>query len=139
MVAIKSIDKIIDKWIAKTANATGDYADGVANPRRPWAAAALAAKDNWKAGVTKAAQEDRFAKGVARAGDSKWSRGALTKGPNRWAEGVSLAADDFRKGFAPIRAAIAGATLPPRFAKQDPRNLARVAAMNAVVIAASKK
>lgn len=139
MVAIKPIDKIVDKWVGKTAAATGDYLDGVTNPRRAWAAATIAAKDSWKMGVTKAAQEDRFAKGVTRAGDAKWQRGAITKGPNRWAEGVALAADDYRKGFLRIHAAIASASLPPRFAKQDPRNLERVKAMNAVVIAASKK
>ena len=139
MVAIKPLERITKKWVDKTQNAQQDYVDGVTNPRRNWAAAAAAAADNWKAGVTKAAQEDRFKKGVVNAGDARWSFGAITKGPGRWAEGVSLAAADFSKGFAPIRAAIAAASLPPRFARRDPRNLARVKAMNDAVVGASKK
>jgi len=139
MVACKPMERISAKWILNTSNATGEYTVGVQNPRRPWAAAALAAAGNWQQGVQQAITAGSYAKGVSAAGDSAWSLGAVSKGPGRWAEGVRIGEPNYVKGFSPIRSAIASATLPPRYARRDPRNLERVKAINLAVIAAARK
>ncbi|GAI70545.1 unnamed protein product, partial [marine sediment metagenome] len=44
----------------------------------------------------------------------------------------------YARNFAPYRDAIERATLPPRYAKRDPRNLARVKAVVDALIAAKE-
>lgn len=129
MAEIKSLNSIKEKWTRVTPGRTDDYKLGIQNPRRDWEAETVSAKDNWKAGVDAAAAKDLFAKGVNNAGTSKWKEKALAKGPSRFSEGVYLAGDDYAKGFAPYREAIASLTMPPKFPRRDPRNLARVKAV----------
>ncbi|GAH64795.1 unnamed protein product, partial [marine sediment metagenome] len=62
----------------------------------------------------------------------------LEKGTARWGPGVSLAQDLYGRNFAPYRDAIERVTLPPRYAKRDPRNLARVKAVVDALIAAKE-
>lgn len=126
MAEIKSLSAIRDKWTRVTPGRTEDYKLGIANPKRDWAEETLAGKENWKAGIDRAAAKDMFAKGVAGAGTAKWKSKALAKGPGRFAEGVYIAGPDFEKGFAPFHSAIAAVDLGPRFPKRDPRNLERV-------------
>lgn len=137
MASIKSSDRIAEKWARVTPQRTQDYADGVTNPRRSWAGSATAAEETYKAGVTAAANKNRYGKGIRAAGDEKWARRSREKGPQRFSEGVALAQPDFEKGFAPYAAVIAATTLPPRFPKGDPRNYARVQALGTAL--ASKR
>lgn len=126
MAEIKGLNEIRDKWTRVTPGRTEDYKIGVKNPRRDWADETEASKDNWKAGIDSAAANDLYAKGVSAAGTKKWQDKALKKGPSRFAEGVYIAGDDYQKGFAPYREAIASADLGPRFPRRDPRNIDRV-------------
>lgn len=126
MAEIKSMAAIRDKWTRVTPGRTEDYKLGVANPKRDWAEEALAAKDNWKAGIDQAAANDLFAKGVTKAGSKKWQDKALKKGPARFSEGVFIAGPDYEAGFKPYRDAIQAVDLGPKFPKRDPRNLDRV-------------
>jgi len=126
MAEIKSLSAIRDKWTRVTPGRTEDYKLGIKNPKRDWEEETLAAKGNWKAGVDAAAAKDLFGKGVSKAGSKKWQEKALLKGPGRFAEGVYIAGDDYEKGFAPFREAIARVNLGPRFPRRDPRNLERV-------------
>lgn len=126
MAEIKSLSAIRDKWTRVTPGRTEDYKLGIKNPRRDWEQETIAAKGNWKAGVDAAAAKDLFGKGVAKAGTKKWQEKALKKGPGRFAEGVYIAGDDYERGFAPFREAIARVDLGPRFPRRDPRNLERV-------------
>ena len=126
MAEIKSLSAIRDKWTRVTPQRTEDYKLGVQNPKRDWQAETLEARDNWKAGVDAAAAKGLFAKGVEKAGTKKWQDKALKKGPGRFAEGVYLAGDDYAKGFAPFREAIARVDLGPKFPRRDPRNIERV-------------
>lgn len=135
MAVIKSIEQIAKKWAEVTPMRSGDYADGIANPRRPWAAATKAAEDAWGSGVQRAVQRKSFSKGVAAAGDEKWQRKASTLGVQRWGPGVAEAEGDYAAGFAPYREAIAACVLPPRYARRDPRNMARVTAIVTCLIA----
>jgi len=126
MAEIKSLSAIREKWTRVTPGRIADYTLGIKNPRRDWETETLAAEDNWKAGVDAAQAKGLFGKGVSKAGSKKWQEKALKKGPGRFAEGVYIAGDDYEKGFAPFREAIARVDLGPKFPRRDPRNLERV-------------
>lgn len=135
MIPIKSIDTIASKWSSVTPMRSADYAAGIASPRRPWAAATAAAESAYEGGVQKAITRKAFGKGVKKAGDAKWQRKASTRGVANWGPGVAEARGDYSAGFAPYRDAIANTTLPPRYARRDPRNMARVKAVVDALIA----
>ena len=126
MAAVKSGAAVAEKWARVTPQRAEDYKLGVQNPRTPWAAAAAAANDRYKIGVTEAIARNGYQRGVAAAGDQKWSSKSLTKGPTRFAEGVSLSAPDYQAAVQPFLDVIASTQLPARFAKGDPRNIERV-------------
>jgi len=126
MAEIKSLSAIREKWQRVTPQRTEDYKIGIQNPKRDWESEALAAKDNWKAGIDAAAAKDLFAKGITKAGSKKWQERSLAKGPGRFAEGVYIAGPDYERGFAPYREAISRVDLGPKFPRRDPRNLDRV-------------
>lgn len=121
------------KWSEVTAQRSADYVAGVQNPRVPWAAATTAAAANQAAGVQAAITAKRYEKGVAKAGDQKWQSKASTKGASRFPQGVQEGQNDYDTGFAPYAQVIQSTTLPPRFPKGDPRNIARVAAIAAAL------
>lgn len=135
MAFIRSIQDIAKKWATVTPLRAADYEAGVRNPRRDWAQATGAAEDRWKNGVTNAAAKGYFSRGVIQAGTPRWSFGAINKGVARWGPGVTVAENDYSSGFGPYRDAIERVTLPPRYAKRDPRNLARVKAIVDAMIA----
>ena len=139
MAAIRSIEKIAKKWATVTPGRTEDYRNGIESPRRDWESATAAAEDSYQAGVQAAIAEKRFGKGVRAAGTEKWQRGALEKGTQRWGPGVAMAETAYAQGYGPIRDAIERVTLPPRFARRDPRNLLRVKAIVDAVIEAAKR
>jgi hypothetical protein len=126
MPAVKSTASVAEKWARVTPQRSEDYKSGVSQPRTPWAAAAKAGEERYKAGVMEAANRGAFGKGVTAAGDQKWQSKALAKGPTRFAEGVALSAPDYQAAVAPYLDTIAATVLPPRFAKGDPRNVERV-------------
>ncbi len=138
MAFIRSIEQIARKFASVTPGRTEDYRFGVENPRRDWAGATAAAEAAYEMGVTQAIAKKRFGKGVKAAGTPAWQEGAVTKGTARWGPGVTLAEDKYRRNFAPFRDAIERVTLPPRYARRDPRNLARVKAIVDALVAAKE-
>lgn len=138
MAFIRSIEQIANKFAAVTPGRTADYEFGVNNPRKDWGTSTVAAEGAYEMGVTQAIAKKRFGKGVKAAGTEKWQRGAITKGTSRWGPGVTLARDDYARNFAPYRDAIERVTLPPRYARRDPRNLERVKAVVMALIAAKE-
>ena len=130
MPAVKPGANVAAKWSRVAAQRTEDYQMGVQQPRTPWAAAAAAAQERYKQGVTDAANRGAFAKGVQAAGDQKWSSKAVAKGPTRFAEGVQLSGPDYAAGVQPYLDTIAGTQLPPRYPKGYPRNVERVRVMS---------
>lgn len=130
MAAIKSIADIGKKFIDVTPQRASEYAAGVANPKKDWETATSAAEDNYEQGVQAAMQLKSFGRGVKEAGTGKYQRGVKEKGVARWPAGVRLALDAFVKGFGPYRDEIERTTLPQRYARRDPRNLDRVAAID---------
>lgn len=135
MAEIAGVDVIASKWARVTPTRTQDYEDGIRNPRKDWLRSTIASADAWKAGITEAIGKGTWSKGVSRAGTTGWQSGAIEKGLARWGPGVQVAQAKYSAAFAPYVAAIKGVTLPPRFARRDPRNLMRV---NAVVDALIK-
>lgn len=138
MAAIRPIDVIAKKWATVTPMRSADYEAGVRDPRRDWKAETIGAADAWKAGIQTAIADGSFSKGVNRAGTPGWQTGAIEKGVPRWGPGVTLGEDNYQTGFAPYREAIARVTLPPRFARRDPRNMARVTAIVDALVKAKK-
>lgn len=134
MAAIRPIDVIARKWATVTPQRAADYEAGIQNPGKDWATETGKAEASWKDGVAKAATAGSFGKGVSRAGTSGWQEGSLLKGVPRWGPGVALAEDKYLTGFSPYREAISRVVLPPRFARRDPRNLLRVAAIVDVMV-----
>jgi hypothetical protein len=129
MAAIKDLGKIATKF-ARVAGASGaSYAEGVANPKVSWSAATKAAEANYEQGVSAAIGRKSFGKGVSKAGDQKQMAGAAGKGATRFGPGASEAGPAYQTGFAPYHAAIGALVLPPRRARRDPGNLARVTAV----------
>lgn len=129
MANIKDLARISKKYVDVASVSGAQYEDGVRNPRRDWMQATAAAEEAYKTGVTAAANAGRFGKGVRKAGTAKQQQGAIEKGVSRYGPGVTLAQGAFAEGFAPFHQVISGLKLPPRFAKRDPRNLQRVAAV----------
>ncbi len=138
MPIVKAIAKIAEKWARVTPQRSGDYEAGVRDPIRDWATNTAAADAAYKAGVTDAVAKGRFLSGVKKAGTEKWKRKATEVGPARFAQGVQVAQPDYEKGFAPFRDVIEKTTLPPRFAKGDPRNVDRVRVIAAALAAAKR-
>jgi len=138
MAHIRSIEHISHKWATVTPGRTEDYKAGVENPRKDWGVATAAAEPSYEAGVTQAIAKKRFGKGVKKAGTEAWQRGSIEKGTARWGPGVTMAQDKYGRAFAPFRDAIERVTLPPRYARRDPRNLERVKAIVNALIAAKE-
>lgn len=129
MAKIKPISQIADKWAEVTPGRSGDYEAGVKDSSVDWAGPTAAAESNWSDGVSAAAVAGSFSRGVNSAGTSKWRRKALDVGVGRWGPGVRAAKADYQSGFGPYREVIAGVSLPPRYAKGDPRNIERVSVL----------
>ena len=130
MAEIKSIQAIQEKWGRVTPGHTEDYTIGIKNPMRDWAQSATQAKESHKAAMAAAAQNDSYAKGIAKAGTAKWQDKATKKGPSPFAEGVVVGAPDYAAGFQPYADVIKSTQIPPRFPKGDVRNLDRVKVMS---------
>ena len=129
MAQIKSASEIAKKWSEVTPTRQSFYEAGVKSPLRDWATNTAAAEDAWASGVQEAAANKRFGAGVRRAGTEKWSRKVVEVGVPRWGAGVRAAAPDYEEGFRPYRDVIESTSLPPKYAKGDPRNIDRVAAI----------
>lgn len=134
MVKIKPIDQIVSRWVQGVRGATAAYQFGVSNPQRDWAEATIAGASAWFSGLQAAHAAGRFEGGVRTAGSVKWKNKTLSKGVQMWPVAVAAAEGDYRVGFSPFREAIAQATLPPRYAARDPRNLERVAAIDRIMM-----
>jgi len=134
MIKIKPIDQIVSRWVEGVRGASAAYQFGVQNPERDWADATAAASGQWYQGVQAAHASGKFEGRVRAAGTGHWKNRTLTKGVQMWPVAVAAAEGDYRVGFQPFRDAIASGVLPPRYAKRDPRNMARVDAIVQIMI-----
>lgn len=116
-----------DRFVDNASIAAPSYIAGIEDPRKDWAKATSDGASNYEAGIKKSIADKSFQKGVRKAGSEKWRKGALDKGADRYASGVRLAKDAYEAGMAPFISELESITLPPRYPKGDPRNIARVA------------
>lgn len=123
---IRSIGEIQAKWVRVTPERSADYRIGVETPKKDWKTGASGGKEAYKAAMTKVIAEDRQNKGVLKSSTAYWAEKALALGVPRFSEGVAVAGPAYGKGFDPYRGVLEGLTLPPRYAKGDPRNIERV-------------
>jgi len=130
MGKVKSMADTKEKWQRKVGQAQADYTNGVSDSSVDWEGPTKAGENNYKEAVIKAANEGRFGRGVANAGNEKWRRKTIEVGPSRWASGVSAAGPDYEKGMAPVLSTLSGISYPSRYPAGDPRNLERVKAEN---------
>lgn len=139
MPLVKPVTKIAEKWGRVTPQRATEYEEGVRSPLKDWQKNTIAANDAYKAGIQTSITKDLFSKGVTKAGTAKWQKKAIELGPGRFSQGVSVGQPDYEAGFAPFREVIEKTTLPPRFAKGDPRNIDRVRTMAAALAEAKRK
>lgn len=95
-MANKTTAQIVEKYQRGVSGASNDYAAGVQNPSRPWAAATVAGQKRWANGIQRAIQNGSFAKGVQAAGDQKWQQNAVTYGTSNYAAAAAKAADAYQ-------------------------------------------
>jgi hypothetical protein len=138
-IRIKPVEVLKNKYATKAGAASGDYKDGVANPRRPQKASALAANETWKAATTEAIAGDRFAMGVERTPEGKWAANATAVGAPRYPGGVSNGKDAWAAGVTPILQALAAVPDMPRSVKGSEQNFQRQRAYANAAAAAAKK
>lgn len=139
MGAIKELGRASDKWVRRSSVAMPDYTAGIESPKRAWSEASKAGKTNWQTGVTAAAGRDAYAKGVEKAGDGKWQAMAKQKGPTRFAEGVTIAKDEWSKGFNPYHSAYGALKLPDRGPRGSVANYERSKAVGTAFRAVKEK
>ena len=136
MPKVPDLSRVVAKWTQNAGAAGPSYAEGVQNPKESWQQKTIGAADNWKQGVTKAAADGRFTKGVQRVSDDAQIQASVQKGTQRYGQGVALAGPDFASGMGPVLQVTAATTLPARKPKGDPANIQRVAALAAAQNAA---
>jgi len=134
-IRIKDTGSIAKKFVARASVAGPDYTQGVQAAGGDWESNTKASEDNYKAGVTAAASEGRFGRGVAAAGATKYVERASKLGAQRYPQGVAASEGDYAKGVQPHLDMMKSLDLPPRGPKGDPRNQQRAA----VVAAANRK
>ena len=136
MAAIRSISELAEKYKRVTPGRSADYKAGIEKPKGDWAAQTGAANEAWKGGVQDAISRDAFASGVADKGTAGWKADTLQKGPERWSPGIGYGTPKYTSNFGPYRDVIERTTLPPKYAKGDPRNIDRVTAIASALRAA---
>jgi len=118
------------RWVGRASIASDEYKSGIQNPRGDWATNAAAAADNQALGAQQAIADKRYEKGIQKAGTARWREKSLQKGAQRFVQGVQGSQGDYERGVKPYLDVIESTTLPPKYPKGDPRNLARVEALN---------
>ena len=113
-IMFKPIAESSDKYRRRAAVAGPDYEKGVRNPKRPYAAAAIAGEANFAAAMTQVVADKRRSAGILKAGDAKWLEGSVEKGVTRFPTGVALGSKYYEQNLGPIQAKVAATVLPPK-------------------------
>ncbi len=130
---IKPTADIGQKFIKVTPGRVDEYVIGTSDPTVKWQEPTAQAAGNYSEGVQQAIANKAFEKGVARAGDEDWRAGVSGKGKDRFGPGVRGALDRYTKGFDAFRNAIERTTLPVKGIKGSAQNSERSAAMQRVL------
>lgn len=104
-MANKTPEQLVEKYQRGVQGAGQDYANGVANPSRPWDAATIASASRWRNSLQEAMTNGSFQKGVQKAGNARWQQRATQIGAQRYASSASEAAQAYQAKAAQIVAA----------------------------------
>lgn len=92
--------KDVDRWVTKQINraqqAAPDYAAGARATDRDPTAEAIKAQPKWIARLQERETQDKYARGLQRAGKAGWLAGVENKGVQRYAPGVAAAEPKIR-------------------------------------------
>lgn len=124
-IPVKDVATAAAKFVKNGAAAGEDYAAGVRGAGQRWQAGAAAGEGNYAQGVQEAITRKAFSSGVNKAGGAHYEDRAVNVGAQRFPQGIRAAQQAWADGTAPFIQAIAGANLPPRGPKGDPRNQQR--------------
>lgn len=122
---MKSASASMQKFVERAGAASGDYVKGAQETSKDQAAAAIAGKANWQAGIQAAITGGRYEKGLQASGKSGWLKGVTEKGGNRFAEGVASGANKYATNSGRYDSARGAASSLPRGPKGSEQNFAR--------------
>ena len=125
-INVKTADAAGKKYADNAGRAADSYKSGATAAANSWASNTQAAAGNFKQAVQASGIDQRFARGVAKAGAGKYAEKINAVGGDRYAPGVAAGAADYTSGVTPYLQAMAGLSLAPRKPRGDPGNLKRV-------------
>lgn len=88
-MAVTPPDKWAKKMLDRSANAGQDWLDGVKNPSRDPAQAAVKAKEKWKNKMQEAIASDKWAKKMAKVNGAEIAAAAERAGPSAYTQGIA--------------------------------------------------
>ncbi len=112
--AYPSADEMTRRWTAGIDASGDNYVRGVQAPKANFKTAALANKEAWKTGVTKAAAEDRFAKGMQNVNEDEAIATAVAIGSAGWAAGAKARAPKHTRVMGKVSTLMAAAVAAVR-------------------------
>lgn len=121
----KSASESAQKFVERAGAASGDYVSGAQSTQKDQAAAAIAGKANYAAGVQAAITAGRYEKGLQQSGKAGWLKGVTEKGANRFAEGVASGASKYATNSGKYDGARNAAASLPRGPKGSEQNFSR--------------
>jgi hypothetical protein len=128
-VSVKDASAAAQKFVTRAQAAGTDYANGVANSGNKWSQNTAASAQTWAQGVSQAAANGQFQKGINSTSQQKFTNRVSTVGSQRYGTGVANSAGAWQTGVTPYLQTIAGLTLPARQPKGSPANYQRVQAV----------
>lgn len=113
-IRIADYGKLSEKFAARAGQATKEYEEGVKVAGADWEKGAREGAENYRIGVTQAASDGRFERGVAKAGAAKYTQRAAGLGAQRFGPGVQAAKGDWAKGYQPYGDSLKSLELPAK-------------------------
>lgn len=128
---MKSASQSVQKWQQRAGQAVGDYEAGARSTTKDQAAAAIAAKGNYVAGIQASISKGSYEKGLGRSGKQGWLAGVTEKGVQNFGTGVGAAnsAQKYTENSGRFDSARNAAASIARGPKGSPANLQRVTAV----------
>ena len=126
---MKTASQSGQKFVERAGAASADYVEGAERTGKDQAAAAIAAKANYVAGVQASIARGGYEKGLAKSGKGGWLKGIKEKGGNRFAEGVASGVGKYVTNSGAYDSARGAADSLPRGPKGSEQNFARAKAV----------
>jgi len=112
MVKVKPLATIEKNYKGAAGTAASRYKDAI--PGITWQSEAIAGQDLYEAKMQDPTVLARRETGIAKVSDSEFKAALAAKGAPVLASRMTAAAGKMAQGYAPIRSALEGLSLPPR-------------------------